>query len=162
MRRAIAISLILALHGCAPKQPAVPAVQILSSHVTSSSEPGSSWEVKCTDDHHGTAPRQCSAQVDDERGYVHLTVFYTDGAGPYVQAGAHTDRSRANTVRVDARPVRRTEEAQALVADFLHGQKAFATYYYWPYDRPVSVTFVLDGFPAAYTKLQKLIKAPSA
>ena len=163
MKCAAFLGAVLTLAACA-QQPKPPVMQIVSSHVTSSSEPGGSWRVRCTGDHHGTAPQQCFAQTeDDDRGMVSLTVYYIDGRGPYVQTGDDPDRNRPIVVRVDDRPIRTTEHAQVLIEDFLRGQKAYITYYKWPYeDHPFKKTFTLAGFPAAWSKLQQLLKSPSA
>ena len=115
------------------------------------------WHVECTDDHHGTAERRCSAKNGN-----FLYVTFVDGRGPYVSAGPHWSIDKPNVIRIDNGPVRAVSKsksmlpADTLVKEMLRGQIAYATCFDWPYDTPVHSENSLVGFKEAYVKLLEL------
>jgi hypothetical protein len=117
----------------------------------------SAWNVKCTDDFHGTVERRCSAA--NGKGF---SVVYVGGQGPYVQGGLSWHVDKPNVVRVDDGRVHIVSKsksmlpADALVRDLLRGRIAYATWYDWPHDEPRHSENSLAGFKEAYDRLLKL------
>lgn len=154
MRTLVALALISALTGCSADNGSKPIPPHLITQTAS--VPVDPWQLRCTNDNHGTAPRRCSLSRADMGGLV--MVSFVDRKGPYLSVGTPTYPGRPNPSRVDNGPVLdAAKNGEALVKAALTGKKLYGSYTMWPSGEVLVTDVDLEGFPEAYAKLRAML-----
>ncbi len=148
------LMMTLALAGCSANTVSKPAPASLETgSVDQHIDP---WQLSCSNDNHGTAPRSCTLARADAGGLVQ--VMFVDRKGPYLFVGSPTYPGKPNPARVDNGPVlEASKNGPALVQSALTGRKLYGSYYMWPNSGVLVTEVDLDGFAEAYAKLKGML-----